>query len=107
MAAEGVNLATRADGTVRLAVRARPNARRSGFAGVREGALVVDLAAPPARGAANEELQATLARALGLPKRDIVLVRGAGGRNKSIDVLGLRLEDVRARLERALADVEC
>jgi len=86
-----------ADG-VRFAVRAKPRAARSRVVGVREGALEIALAAPPVDGAANEELVATLARALGVPKRDVVLLRGEASRAKLVEVRGLSAADVRARI---------
>jgi uncharacterized protein YggU (UPF0235/DUF167 family) len=58
MATEAVNLATTRDGAVRFEVHAKPRARKTRIAGVRLGALAVQLAAPPIEGAANEELRA-------------------------------------------------
>jgi uncharacterized protein (TIGR00251 family) len=84
--------------TVRLEVRATPRARSSGIVGVRQGALAVRLAAPPAEGAANDELVALLARALGIPKRDIAIVHGHGSRTKLVTLRGMAPDDVRARL---------
>jgi uncharacterized protein (TIGR00251 family) len=105
MAAEGTLLLTRSgrDGAVRLAVHAKPRSRRSRVAGIREGALVVELAAPPVDGAANEELIATLAAALGVPKRSVILAGGASSRSKLVDVRGLTEGEVRERLGRELA----
>jgi uncharacterized protein (TIGR00251 family) len=90
------------DGAVRFEVRATPRARTSAFAGVRNGALAVRIAAPPADGAANDELVATLANALGLARRDVVLVRGGSSRDKLMEVRGLRPEEVQARLNEKL-----
>jgi uncharacterized protein (TIGR00251 family) len=88
------------DGEVRFEVHAKPRAKKSAIVGVRSpgGALEVAIAAPPVDGAANEELVATLARALGVPKRDVRIVRGEGGRSKLLAVTGLREAEVRARL---------
>jgi uncharacterized protein YggU (UPF0235/DUF167 family) len=88
---------------VRFEVRARPRARESRVSGCRLGAIVVDLAAPPVDGAANAELVSTLAQALGIPKRDVALVRGESSRGKLVEVRGLSVGEVRALLERALA----
>ena len=57
-------------------VRVIPRAGRSGIAGLRDGALLVRLAAAPVDGAANDELIALIARALHIPKRDITIVSG-------------------------------
>jgi uncharacterized protein YggU (UPF0235/DUF167 family) len=53
-------------------------------------------------GAANQELIATLAAALGVPKRDVTLVGGASSRAKLVEVKGLTEAEVRARLEEQL-----
>jgi uncharacterized protein (TIGR00251 family) len=101
MGEDAVKLATTRDGAVRFEVRARPRARASRLMGAREGALVVQIAAPPVDGAANAELLATLAAALAVPRRDVVLVRGESGRAKVVEVRGLAEAEVRARLDRA------
>jgi uncharacterized protein (TIGR00251 family) len=107
-AVQPVRLSATRDGAVRFEVQARPRARRrSGASGpfsVREGALVVQLAAPPVDGAANAELVATLAELLGVPKRDVALVRGEGSRAKLVEVRGLALEQVAERLAAAAAE---
>ena len=100
--ASGVDLVTKRDGAVEFEVRATPRARASGLAGVRDGALVVRLAAPPVDGAANAELVETLAAALDVPRRDISVIRGASARRKRIALRGLDAEDVARRLARTL-----
>jgi uncharacterized protein (TIGR00251 family) len=94
---------TTRDGAVRFEVHAKPRARRSQIAGTRDGALAVQLAAPPVDGAANEELVALLAGVLGVPRRDVALVGGASSRAKLVEVRGLREADVRDRLARAMS----
>ena len=56
---------------------------------MRDGALLVRLAAAPVDGAANEELIETLARALHVPKRDITIASGERSRNKRVRVAGM------------------
>ena len=102
MAAEALRLEVTREGGVRFEVRAKPRARTSGVTAVRESALVVQLAAPPVDGAANAELVETLAAALSVPRRDVVLVRGESARTKLVEVRGLAADEVRARLERAM-----
>ena len=75
-----------------------PRAGRSGFAGLREGALLVKLAAAPVDGAANDELIALLAKILRIPKRDISLVSGERSRTKRIRIAGMDREQAIARL---------
>lgn len=67
-------------------VRVVPRAGQSGIAGVRDGALLVRLAAAPVDGAANAELIAVLADALHLPKRSIQIVSGDRSRAKRVHV---------------------
>ena len=96
---EELKLSTMRDGALRFEVHARPRARASAVTAVRGGALVVRIAAPPVDGAANEELVATLAAALGVPKRDIAIVGGQASRRKIVEVRGLSAMDALKRLE--------
>ncbi len=71
----------------RLTVRVTPRAstdRIDGFDA--EGRLRIRVTAPPADGAANAAVTKLLAKALGLPGRDVVLVSGATSREKVFDV---------------------
>lgn len=70
-------------------VRVVPRAGKSGIGGVRDGALLVRLAAAPVDGAANAELITVLASALHLPKRRIRIVSGDRSRTKRVQVDGL------------------
>ncbi len=85
-------------GGVRLTVRVKPRASKSGVAGVKAGALVVSLRAPPVEGAANDELVEVLAKALGVRRSDVSIASGASSKNKLVDVRGLGPNEVRARL---------
>ena len=75
--------------TAAIDVRVIPRAGRSGFAGLRDGALLVRLAAAPVDGAANDELIKLVARALGVPKRDVTIVSGERSRSKRIRVANI------------------
>lgn len=75
-----------------------PRAGRSGFAGLRDGALLVRLAAAPVDGAANEELITLLSKTLKIPKRDITIVAGERSRAKRIRIAGMDRDDVLAKL---------
>lgn len=72
-----------------LEVRVVPRAGRSGVAGLRDGAVLVRLAAAPVDGAANAELIAVLAAALHLPKRSIQIVSGVRSRAKRVRLDGM------------------
>lgn len=78
---------------LRLPVHATPGARRTGPAGARGETLRVRLAAPPVDGKANAELIAWAARAFGLPRSQVELLHGAGGRHK---LLALRFDSTAA-----------
>jgi uncharacterized protein (TIGR00251 family) len=86
-----------------LRVRVQPRAAREALAGVREGALVVRLTAPPVEGRANEALARLLGRTLGVPPSAVRLVSGEKGRDKRVRVGGVSVEEVRARLAVAVA----
>ena len=75
-----------------------PRAGRSGFAGLRDGALLVKLAAAPVDGAANDELIALLAKTLRIPKRDITIVSGERSRTKRIRIAGIDRDQALAKL---------
>jgi uncharacterized protein len=86
-----------------LRVRVKPNASRSAIDAPAAGVLVVRLAAKPAEGAANAALIGLLARALGVPRGAVGIVKGARGRDKLVRFAGLRAEIVRRLLEPTLA----
>lgn len=90
------------EGAVSFAVRAQPRSSREAIEGVREGALRVALTAPPVEGEANAALVALLAKALGVPKRDVAVVAGSANRSKRLRVVGLTADEVRARLSAAI-----
>lgn len=81
-----------------LEIRVIPRAGRSGFAGLRDGALVVKLAAAPVDGAANDELIALFAKTLRVPKRDVQIVSGEQSRSKRVRVAGMDREQLLAAL---------
>ncbi len=84
--------------TVRLSVKAQPGASRNEVAGFEGEVLRVRVTAPPERGKANQAVIEELARALGLPRGRITLVRGAGSRRKVLEIEGLEMPEIRKRL---------
>jgi hypothetical protein len=76
-----------------------PRAGRTAVAGVRGGALLVRLAAPPVEGAANDALVAFLADRLEVPRRQVSLVAGTRTRDKRVHVAGLSTAAAAERLE--------
>jgi uncharacterized protein (TIGR00251 family) len=63
-----------------------PNARRSEWAGLHDGALRLRLAAPPVDGAANQALLRWLAKDLGVRQANLMLISGQGTRRKRVAV---------------------
>ena len=74
---------------VEFDVRVIPRARKTAMGGVRDGALVVRLAAPPVEGAANSALTQFLSETLGVPRRAVSILSGAHGRRKRVGVTGV------------------
>jgi hypothetical protein len=83
---------------VRFGVYVKPRSSKTGVVGVREGQLVVAVAAPPVDGEANAELVRALGALLGVPRRAVWLVAGETGRAKIFEVDGLSTDEVRRRL---------
>lgn len=86
-----------------LAVRVVPRSGRTTIAGVRDGALLLRVAAAPLEGAANAAVIGLLARVLGIPKRSITIVRGETGREKLLAVEGVSVPVAAARIESRLS----
>jgi hypothetical protein len=88
-------------GAVRFSVHVRPRSSRCTIVGVREGALDVALTAPPAEGAANEELRKLLARVLEVRRGDVNIIVGTSSRSKLIEVNGVSLDTARELFAKA------
>lgn len=86
-----------------IPVRVQPRSSRAGIDAAEDGAVVVRVHAPAAQGAANRECIAVLAKALGVSKSAVMIVRGQKGRSKHIAVAGLSAAEAQARLARASA----
>ena len=88
------------DGVV-IDVRVIPRASRAGPAGVRDGALLLRLHAPPVEGAANAEVVDILADMLGVPRGAVTILSGHRSRRKRVAVAGITLEAATRALEDA------
>ena len=84
------------EGAVVFDVQVVPRASRERIGPVVGERLKVQLTAPPVEGAANQALCAALARALGVARRQVEIVRGDGSRRKTVRVVGATAEAVRA-----------
>ena len=71
---------------MKLSLKITPNAKRSEVVGWEEGILKVKIAAPAIDGKANAELVKFLAKKLGLPKSQIVILKGETARQKLVEV---------------------
>jgi uncharacterized protein YggU (UPF0235/DUF167 family) len=91
----------------RLAVILTPRARASALVGLEsvdgQPLLRARVSAPPVDGRANEALEQMLAVALDLPASAVRVVAGRTSRRKQVEVSGLSLEEVLARIERFIA----
>jgi uncharacterized protein YggU (UPF0235/DUF167 family) len=67
-------------------VRVRPGASRTVVGGSHDGALVIRVGARAVDGQATEAALQALAKALGVRRREVVLVTGATSRSKVVDV---------------------
>jgi uncharacterized protein len=65
-------------------IKAVPGASKSDIREIKEGRLKVRIAAVPEDGKANEELRSFFAKALGIPKKEIVLETGEKSRLKTL-----------------------
>ena len=76
-------------------MRVQPRAARSEIAGLHGDALRVRVSAPPVDGAANAALVELLADALGVPRRCVRVVAGAGSRSKLVEIEHADVENIR------------
>lgn len=67
------------------------------------GLLTVSVTAAPADGQANKAVTQTIAKALGVPKTSVKVVRGTTARIKTVEVATLEEEELAARLKEHLA----
>jgi uncharacterized protein YggU (UPF0235/DUF167 family) len=85
----------------RLTLRVVPRARRPGLAGRYAAGWKLRVAAPPEDGRANRAVRATLAGLLGVTPGAVRIVRGHGGRDKLIEIVGVGQERAEAVLDGA------
>lgn len=76
------------DSSTRLILRVSPGAKRSAVVGRHAEGWKVRIAAPPVDGRANGSLEQFLSGVLGVPRRGVRVVSGAGRREKIVEVEG-------------------
>ncbi len=88
----------RNDTSAHIEVRVQPRAKRNALEAVEGQALKAYVTAPPEGGKANDALVALLAKALGVAKGRIRIVRGHRGMNKVVMIDGLAEPESSRRL---------
>jgi hypothetical protein len=82
----------------RLAVKVVPRASRTEIVGWAQGRLRIRVTAVPERGKANAAVEALLAEALLITRRQVRVVAGHSAAQKLVEIEGLTQADVEARL---------
>jgi len=83
---------------VSVQVRLRPRSSRRGLLRVDSDALAVGVGSPAEKGRANQELIEFIARAAGLPRSAIAIVRGATSRDKLVRIATRNPTEIVSRL---------
>ena len=83
-----------------VTIRVIPRSPRTRVDGMRGGAVLIRLAAPPVEGAANDALVRFLADTLDRPRRSIQILSGERSRDKRVAIAGLDRDTALARLLR-------
>lgn len=86
------------DGVV-ITVQVIPRASQSGIVGIRNGAMLVRLNAPPVDNAANEALIELFATTWRISRRQISVVAGQHARRKRVEITGVTAQDIRDALQ--------
>ncbi|MGZ3742246.1 MAG: DUF167 domain-containing protein [Pseudobdellovibrionaceae bacterium] len=89
---------TKTERGVKLTLFIQPKASKNEIIGPHNGALKIKITAPPVDGKANAALVEFLSDVLDIPKHQIEILKGETGRNKSVEVLGLSLEEIQQKL---------
>lgn len=87
-----------------LLIHVQPGAAQTEYAGLHGEALKIRIAAPPVKGAANEELRRFLAKQFDLPKSAVHVESGASARRKLVLLKGVPVQRVHEILERSGAE---
>lgn len=72
-----------------LTVRVSPRASQSKLAGLKGDTVLVRVTAPPVDGEANAAVCKLLAKALGVPKTSVSVLRGETSRDKVVQIAGM------------------
>ena len=83
-----------------LEFKAIPGASTTEFADLKAEVIRVRVSAPPEKGKANKELIRFLAKSLGIPKTNVVVLAGETSRKKRMLVKGMGKDEVLRDLQR-------
>jgi uncharacterized protein len=81
-----------------LRVRVTARASRDELAGLKDGVLHVRVSAPPVDGKANQAVTRLIAKALGVGRTSVRVVRGERSRDKVVEVDDVDPDDARRAL---------
>lgn len=79
--------------SITFTVQVQPKSSRDEVAGVHGGRLKVRIAAPPVEGKANERLTEVIAKAFGVSKSSVEIMKGRSSRVKTVRINGIGRED--------------
>lgn len=72
-----------------ITVQVQPRSSRDEIVGIHEGRLKIRISAPPVEGKANERLTEVIAKAFGVSKSSVEIVKGHHSRVKTITISGI------------------
>jgi len=90
---------TETNGDVIISVKAVPNASRNKIAGELDGALKINIAAAPERGAANKAICKLLAKTLGIRTQQVTVETGLTSPRKTVRITNVSADDIRKMIE--------
>jgi uncharacterized protein len=86
------------DNAVVFSVKVVPRSSKTALAGILGDMLKVKIASPPEKGRANESLIDFLAETLGVKKNTITITSGLSSQIKTIQITGISVETLFAKL---------
>lgn len=78
---------------ITITVQVQPRSSGDGIAGMHGGRLKVRISAPPVDGKANERLTEVIAKAFGVSKSSVEIIKGHTSRLKTVRISGVSMED--------------
>lgn len=85
---------------ITITVQVQPRSSRDEIVGIHEGRLKIRISAPPIDGKANERLTEVIAKAFGVSKSSVEIVKGHHSRVKTIKISGIGREDYETLLSK-------